>query len=56
MNKEFHDIIERIHDLKDMEVMLIGSRVSIPALIALNARLERLELLLIPKTIKEEQL
>ena len=56
MNREFHDIIERIHDLKDMEVMLIGSRISIPALINLNFRFERLEQLLIPKTIKEEEL
>ncbi len=53
MNREFHDIIERI---KGIDMHLVSVKVSIPALLNLNARLERLEQQLIPKTIKEEQL
>lgn len=53
MNKEFHDIIERVPFCFDME---IGSRISIPALINLNERLERLEALLLPEAYKKEAL
>ena len=42
MNKKFKEIIERVHGLKDFEFPFFGSRISIPALINLNERIEKI--------------
>jgi len=42
MNKEFTEIIEKVND-KDMDVFLIPTRITIPALLHLERRLGDIE-------------
>lgn len=58
MNKKFKEIIEKVNDKDiqgDLGMMLVPARISIPALLNLALRIERIEKALIPKIWESEQ-
>ena len=56
MNKQFLDILDRINDPNQVKnIWDTPNAVLLPAIVHIEERLERLEKLLLPKTLKEEK-